>query len=180
MGYSTLFKGPPNGWSITNHNLFIGSPDRFIRLTADDTTALRQIEQARQSPNMEIRHYYKRFTLGPDQLNPQFEAIYTELPSGLVQEFHSHDNTCLEITLVTSGRLFFIEHHDLSVEEVYEMMRYSEFFFGIGDTIMPAAMHISDPSLRHTICSLTTSTFWTWKLPLPQIGQPTFKAERRV
>ncbi len=179
MGYSTLFTEPPSGWSITNHNLPIESIDRFIRLTADDSSALKQIEQAKKLPNMEIRYYFKRFSLGENHLNPQFEAVFTELPAGLVQEFHNHQDTCLEVTLVNTGRLLFIEHPDLTVEEVYEMMR-SEFFFGIGDTLIPKSMHISDPNLRHTISSLTNATFWTWKLPLPQVGQPVFKTERRV
>jgi hypothetical protein len=39
MGYSRLFEQAPNGWSITNHNLPLGADGRFIRLTADDTTA---------------------------------------------------------------------------------------------------------------------------------------------
>ena len=128
MGYSTLFTSPPNGWSITNHNLAPGTADRFIRLTANDQTARQQLEQARQKANIEIRHYFKRFTLGEDQLNPQFEAIFTELPGGLVQEFHDHEDSCLEVTLVSTGRLFFIEHTDMTVEEVHNMMRSSEFF----------------------------------------------------
>lgn len=128
MGYSRLFEQAPNGWSITNHNLPLGKDGHFIRLTADDATALKQIEQAKKFPNMEIRHYFKRFTLGEDQLNPQFEAIFTELPGGLVQEFHDHEDSCLEVTLVSTGRLFFIEHTDMTVEEVHNMMRSSEFF----------------------------------------------------
>lgn len=174
---STLFTNPPNGWSIINHQPDLDPTKRFVRLAATDPTALKQIEQARVLPNMEIRYYFKNINLGVEHLNPQFEAVFTELPGGLVQDFHSHDGSCLEITLVTSGRLLFIENADLTVAEVYDMMR-SEFFLGIGDILPPNSMHISDPHSRHTISSLTNSTFWTWKLPLPKLDQEAFRSRR--
>lgn len=174
---SVLFQTPPKGWAIINHALPRNHIDRRLRLTADNKNALEQIRRAKELPNVEIRYYFKSFTM--DDLHPQFEAVFTELPNGLIQDFHTHAGTCQEITTVVSGRLLYIEHPHLTTQELADFMQNQREACFTGDSILKTgSMHISDPNSRHTLMSLADSAFWTWKLPPLDPRQGPFRSNR--